>query len=160
MRSGRFGGRPPTGGRTRDRNSLTVSFEQGCPLFRARPATGGRTHGRNYHERLQPSRSRTRSITGLKPKCLALAERILNLSQLALYIGVPRRRLYRLILRHRGFPAFKESRRWSADVATVREWLLQGFEEEEGDLAKRDRRRKLVSPKDGDAPAGTLERRR
>ena len=75
-----------------------------------------------------------------------MSERVLTLSQLAAYMGVPRRRLYRLIGTHRGFPVFKSGRHWCADVCAVREWLLQDFDQERAELAKRDKRRKPRVP--------------
>ncbi len=56
-------------------------------------------------------------------------------------MDVPRRRLYRLITRHRGFPVFKKGRHWCVDVDAVREWLLQGFDKEAAEFAKKDKRR-------------------
>jgi Helix-turn-helix domain len=71
-----------------------------------------------------------------------VAESLLTLSQLALYIGVPRRQLSRLIAKYSNFPAFKRGRRWYADVDALREWLLQDFDKENAELTKQDRRRR------------------
>jgi excisionase family DNA binding protein len=65
---------------------------------------------------------------------------ILSISELASYIGVPRRHVCRLIAKYSSFPAFKRGRRWYADVNALREWLLQDFDKEKAGCAKRDRR--------------------
>jgi excisionase family DNA binding protein len=74
-----------------------------------------------------------------------VAEHILTLSQLAVYMDVPRRRLYRLIAGQHRFPVIKHGRRWCADVDVVREWLLQEFDEDKDRVDKRDKRRKRYS---------------
>ena len=74
-----------------------------------------------------------------------MADHILTLSELASYMDVPRRRLYRLITRHRGFPVFKEGRHWCVDVDAVREWLLQRFDHEAAEFAQNDKRRRPKS---------------
>jgi excisionase family DNA binding protein len=59
------------------------------------------------------------------------AKQIMTLSELAQYLDVPRRRLYDLIGRPEGFPAFKVGRKWCADLDDVREWLVH-YEKEKG----------------------------
>ena len=102
---------------------------------------GGRTHGR-IRDRHFPGAA-TGSTGGLDTGRLAVAERILTISQLAAYLDVPRRRLYGLIARHPRFPVFKNGRHWCADIDAVLEWLLQEFEKEEAERTQKDRRRRV-----------------
>jgi hypothetical protein len=66
----------------------------------------------------------------------------LTISQLAVYLDMPRRRLYRLIARHPSFPVFKKGNHWCAEVGPVIDWLLDDFEREKAELLEKDRRRK------------------
>jgi excisionase family DNA binding protein len=70
-----------------------------------------------------------------------VAEHILTISELASYMNVPRRCLYRLITRYHSFPVFKKGRHWCVDVDAVREWILERLDEELAELAKQDKRR-------------------
>lgn len=108
---------------------------------------GGRTHGRTCDpDFANPTTGSTaKADTGR----LGVADRILTLSQLAVYLEVPRRRIYRLIARHPGFPVFKSGRHWCADIGAVLEWLLQEFEKEESKLTDKDRRRRARQPHGG-----------
>ena len=102
--------------------------------------TGGRTHGRTRD--LELHRAATFPSRGFDTWRLGVVERILTLSQLAAYLDVPRRRLYRLIGRHPRFPVFKNGRHWCADIHAVVEWLLQEYDTEEAKLSEKDGRRR------------------
>ena len=85
----------------------------------------------------------TGSTGGLDTGRLAVAERILTLSQLAAYLDVPRRRLYGLIAR---IHVFRYSKTVVIGVRTLMQSsnrLLQEFEKEEAERTQKDRRRKI-----------------
>ncbi|SRR5579883_1128481 len=100
---------------------------------------------------MSPAWSHIGVITSSGPARIAAARRILTLSQLAAYMGVPRRRLYRLIATHRGVPVFKSGRHWCADIDAFRDWLLLGFDKDQAELSNRDKRRKPRPPDNGSA---------
>jgi excisionase family DNA binding protein len=107
------------------------------PLFRR-----GRSRGGIGDRRSHLPHSKTGGfIAGFQPRRIAVAEQILTLSELAVYMNVPRRRLYRLVTRHHSFPVFKNGRHWCVDVDAVCEWLLDRFDEEATEFAKKDKRR-------------------
>jgi excisionase family DNA binding protein len=52
----------------------------------------------------------------------------MTFSELAAYLDVPRRALYRLLENGAGFPAYKVNSKWYADLEEVQEWLLRACE--------------------------------
>jgi excisionase family DNA binding protein len=53
-----------------------------------------------------------------------LVKRIITLSELADYLDVPRRALYKLTEVDSSFPVYRVGSRWFADLEEVQEWLI------------------------------------
>ncbi len=102
-----------------------------APLPAGRPnLQGGRTRVRSHLSRPFFLAAVVNDRHFASAKSPFSAKQIMTLSELAEYLDVPRRRLYDLVERGDGFPAFKVGRKWCADLDDVREWLLQVCEKE------------------------------
>ena len=104
---------------------LTLRLSRGRPILQ-----GGRTRARSSLSRPLFLAAVVNDRRFAPAKLPFSAKQIMTFSELAEYLDVPRRRLYDLVERGDGFPAFKVGRKWCADLDEVREWLLQVSEKE------------------------------
>jgi excisionase family DNA binding protein len=68
--------------------------------------------------------------TKTAPRPISLVKRIITLSELANYLDVPRKALYKLMEIDSSFPVYRIGSKWFADLEEVQEWLIAMHEKQ------------------------------